>query len=177
MPKKFLKRISPTPETIKEHKYLSAFGTLLHNPNLWHFNRRAISGAIALGLFCAFIPVPWQMLIAAAGAILFHVNMPVSVATVWISNPITMPPLFYGCYLVGAWFLNTPASAFEFELSWEWLSNSLLAIWQPFLLGCFIVGSLAAMLGYVVIRLLWRLSAVRKWQRRSHRNNQSAGIN
>lgn len=167
MPKKLLKRISPDPETIKEHKYLSRFGTLLHNPNLWHFNRRAISGALALGLFCAFIPVPWQMIIAAVGAIYFHVNMPVSVATVWISNPITMPPMFYGCYLVGAWFLNTPPVPFEFELSWNWLSNSLSAIWEPFLLGCFIMGSISSMVGYVGIRLIWRFATIRKWQQRN----------
>ena len=167
MPKKLLKRISPDPDTIKEHKYLSRFGTLLHNPNLWHFNRRAISGALALGLFCAFIPVPWQMIIAAAGAIYFHVNMPVSVATVWISNPITMPPMFYGCYLVGAFFLNTPPVPFEFELSWNWLSNSLSAIWQPFLLGCFIMGSISSMVGYVGIRLIWRFATIRKWQQRN----------
>ena len=169
MPKKLLKRISPDPETLKEHKHLRAFGTLLHNPNLWHFNRRAISGAIALGLFCAFIPVPWQMIIAAAGAIFLHVNMPVSVITVWVSNPITMPPMFYFCYVVGAWFLNTPPVDFSFELSWDWITNYLGAIWQPFLLGCFIMGMLASMFGYVVTRVIWRIAAVRKWNQRRFR--------
>ena len=166
MPKKFLKKYSPSPESLKEHKHLRAFGKLLHNPNLWHFNRRAVSGAISLGLFCAFIPLPSQMIIAATISLFIHVNLPVSVATVWISNPITMPPMFYGCYLVGAWFLNTPASDFAFELSWEWLSSSLGAIWQPFLLGCFILGLISAMIGYVVTRLLWRMAAVRKWKQR-----------
>ena len=166
MPKKLLKRISPDPETLKEHKHLRAFGTLLHNPNLWHFNRRAISGAVALGLFCAFIPVPWQMIIAAAGAIFLHVNMPVSVIMVWVSNPLTMPPMFYFCYVVGAWFLNTPPVEFSFELSWDWLTNYLGAIWEPFLLGCFIMGLCASMLGYVVTRVLWRVTAVRKWNQR-----------
>lgn len=170
MPKKFLKRISPTPEELQNHKYLSAFGKLLHNPNLWHFNRRSISGATALGIFCAFIPVPFQMIIAAAIAIYIHVNMPVAVAMVWISNPLTMPPMFYFCYVVGAWFLNTPAVPFEFELSWEWLGNSLAAVWEPFLLGCFIVGVIASMVGYVSMRLLWRFAMVRKWQRRGNGN-------
>ena len=166
MPKKLLKRISPDPETLKDHKHLRAFGTLLHNPNLWHFNRRSISGAVALGLFCAFIPVPWQMIIAAAGAIFLHLNLPVSVIMVWVSNPITMPPMFYLCYVVGAWFLNTPAVDFSFELSWDWLTNYLGAIWEPFLLGCFILGTCASMLGYVVIRILWRVTTVRKWNQR-----------
>ena len=169
MPKKFLKKFSPSQDTLKEHKYLKAFGTLLHNANLWHFNRRAVSGAVALGLFCAFIPIPSQMILAAAMAIFLHVNLPVSIITVWVSNPVTMPPMFYLCYVVGAWFLNTPASNFAFELSWEWLSTSLVAIWQPFLLGCFIVGLIAAMLGYVGTRILWRMSTIRKWNQRRFR--------
>lgn len=173
MPKKFLKKYSPNPETLKKHKHLKAFGKLLHNPNLWHFNRRAVSGAISLGLFCAFIPVPSQMIIAAIISLFIHVNLPVSVATVWISNPVTMPPMFYGCYLVGAWFLNTPASDFAFELSLQWISSSLGAIWQPFLLGCFIVGLIAAMLGYVVTRILWRMAAIRKWKQRRSKAQSS----
>ena len=171
MPKKFLKRISPNPDELKNHKHLKAFGVLLHNPNLWHFNRRSISGAVALGLFCAFIPVPFQMLLAAAGAILLHVNMPVSVLMVWVSNPITMPPLFYACYLVGAWILNTPATEFVFELSWEWLGNSLVAVWQPFLLGCLVLGVICSSLGYVLMRGVWRFAAVRKWQSRNQNKN------
>ncbi|MBT8450060.1 MAG: DUF2062 domain-containing protein [Gammaproteobacteria bacterium] len=167
MPKKLLKRISPTKEDLQNHKFLRAFGKLLHNPNLWHFNKHSISGAAALGIFCAFIPVPFQMVVAAAVAIYIHVNMPVAIAMVWISNPVTMAPMFYSCYLVGAWFLNTPTSEFAFELSWSWLATSLAEIWQPFLLGCFIVGAISAILGYISMRGLWRLAMVRKWQKRA----------
>ncbi len=145
----------------------------MHNPNLWHFNRRSIAGAFALGLFCAFIPVPFQMVIAAAGAILFHVNLPVSVLMVWVSNPLTIPPIFYGCYLLGAWLLQTPPQEFYFELSWQWLSESLSTIWQPFLLGCFVAGTFFSLLGYFGMRLLWRIIMIKKWKNRSFR----AGIN
>ncbi|MGB1541119.1 MAG: DUF2062 domain-containing protein, partial [Cycloclasticus sp.] len=79
-------------------KCLKVFGPLIHNQNVWHLNRRSFAGAISVGLFIAFIPLPAQMLIAAAAAIALHVNLPVAVATVWVSNPITMPPLFYAAY-------------------------------------------------------------------------------
>ncbi len=166
MPKNFIKRISPDHQKLKEHKHLQIFGKLLHDPNLFHANRRSISGAFAVGLFCAFIPVPFQMVIAAALAILVRVNLPISIVLVWISNPITMPPMFYACYMIGAWVLQVPPSPFEFELSWQWLSNSLDAIWQPFLLGCFIAGSLSSMLGYLGMRMLWRYSLIKRWQQR-----------
>jgi len=175
MPRRFIKRISPDPAKLKEHKHLSFFGELLHNPNLWHLNRRSISGAVAVGLFCAFIPVPFQMVLAAAGAIFFHVNLPVSVVMVWLSNPITMPPMFYGCYLLGAWLLGTPTNEFSFELSWTWLSESLLHIWQPFLFGCLMAAIVSSLIGYFGMRLIWRFVMVNKWNnRRLQRLNKQA---
>jgi len=166
MPKKFIKRFMPDHETVRNHKHLRIFGTLLHSANLWHLNRRSVAGAFANGLFFAFVPVPFQMVLAAGGAILFSVNLPLSVALVWISNPITMPPMFYGTYKLGAWIMGTELEDFQFELSWEWLQTGLGAIWQPFLLGCLITGIVASVLGYVSIRVLWRWHIVREWNQR-----------
>lgn len=171
MPKKFLKRYTPDHAKLREHKHLQIFGDRLHNPNLWHMNRRSVSGAFAVGLFNAAIPVPFQMLLAAAGAILFRVNLPISVALVWVTNPLTMPPLFYIAYLVGAWVLDVPLvfSQNDFQLSWEWLGEQLLQVWEPFLLGCAILAVVGAAAGYVFIRLLWRFHVVIQWRKRRHR--------
>ncbi len=158
MPKKLIKRLMPDHHTIRNHPHLTRiFGRLLHDPGLWHLNRRSASGAFAVGLFCAFIPLPAQMIIAAALALLVRVNLPLSVALVWITNPITIPPMFYGTYQVGAWLLDTPEHHFEFQLELEWLLNETGLIWQPLLLGSLLVGTLAAALGYFTIRGLWRL--------------------
>lgn len=156
----------PDHRTIREHKYLRIFGSLLHDPNLFHLNRRSASGAFAVGLFMAFVPVPFQMVLAAAGAIVTRVNLPLAVALVWLTNPVTMPPMFYFCYRVGAWLLGTQRTPFHFELSYQWLATELAAIWQPFLLGCFVTGAVSAALGYATIRGLWRLNIVRHLQRK-----------
>ncbi|HED15301.1 MAG TPA: DUF2062 domain-containing protein [Gammaproteobacteria bacterium] len=169
MPRKFFKKMMPDHKTIREHKHLQIFGKLLHEPNLWHMNRRSVAGAFAVGLFNAFMPVPFQMLLAAGGAILFRVNLPLSVALVWITNPLTMGPMFYGTYQIGAWILNTPKHAFNFELSMNWLMNELGYIWQPFLLGCLVTAIVSSVLGYVSIRLLWRWHIVQHLKQRSKR--------
>lgn len=166
MPKKFIQRYMPDHRTIREHKHLQFFGVLLHDPNLFHFNRRSISGAFAAGLFCAWIPVPFQMLLAAGVAILFRVNLPLSVALVWVSNPLTMPPLFYFAYRLGKWILGIPEAPFHFELSYVWLTTELGAIWQPFLLGCLLMGAISGLLGSLTIRLLWRLQVIRHLKQR-----------
>ena len=166
MPKHLIKKFTPDHEIIRNHKHLRIFGDLLHDPNLWHMNRRSVAGAFAVGLFWAFIPIPMQMVIAAATAIPARVSLSISVALVWITNPITMPPIFYFTYLVGTWILGTPARTESFELSFEYLSHSMSAIWQPLYLGSLICALLAAVIGYCVMRGLWRLYVVRHIQRR-----------
>jgi len=167
MPKKFIKRFSPSPETLKAHPHLRHFGQALQNPNLWHLNRRSAAGAVAVGLFCAWIPIPFQMLLAAIVAMIFTVNLPLSVALVWVSNPITMPPLFYGAYRLGAFILQEKVVEFHFQLSFTWLAQIFETIAPSLLLGCVIMGITSAILGYGLLRLFWRFNITKKWQRRN----------
>lgn len=166
MPKKIIKRFLPDYKKIREHKHLKIFGKLIHDPNLWHLNRRSVSGAFSVGLFMAFVPVPFQMALAAAAAIPLRVNLPISVALVWITNPFTMPPIFYGCYKVGAWVLGTPIQNIEFELTLEWLMTQLDGIWAPFLLGCFLVATFSAVVSNFIIRWFWRTQVLKDWKER-----------
>lgn len=166
MARKFLKRYMPDARTVREHRHLQFFGKLLHDPNLWHMNRESVSRAFAIGLFWAFMPMPFQMIPAAALAIYFRANLPISVALVWVSNPLTMPPLFYFCYLVGTWILGAPTKAVEFQISWDWLTSELLAIWQPFLLGCVVVAATVSIAGYFGMHGFWRWHVIRNWERR-----------
>ena len=62
MPKKFLRKFLPDPHTIRDHKSLQLFGKLLHDPNLWHLNRRSVSLAFANGMFFMWVPLPFQMI-------------------------------------------------------------------------------------------------------------------
>ena len=170
MPKRFIKRYLPDHHKIRNHKHLRFFGQLLHDPNLWHLNRRSVSGAFSVGLFSAFVPVPFQMVLGAAGAILWRVNLPISVGLVWLTNPITMPPVFFFCYKLGTWILGTSLhEGITFELSFRWIMEELSTIWQPFLLGCVVMGALGAVLGNLLMRLLWRLHVLRYLQRRRAR--------
>ena len=167
MPKQFIKRITPNREVIRKQKHLRIFGELLHDANLWHINRRSSAGAFAIGLFVAFIPVPFQMVLAAGAAILFRVNLPLSVSLVWITNPLTIPPVFFFAYKVGTWFLGVPPCSESFNFTLEWFRNGgLESIWTPMLFGSLVCGTTSAILGYAVIRGLWRLHAIRQWQRR-----------
>lgn len=169
MPRKIFKRFLPTPESIRNRKSLQWLGTWLHDPNIWHLTRYSVSKAFFIGLFLAFMPIPSQMAVAALVAVLARANLAISVALVWITNPITMPPVFYLAYRVGCTVLAVPHGHFQFELSWDWLSSGLLAIWQPFLLGCLIMGLFFGLLGATLIRIIWRLHVIHQWQARRKR--------
>lgn len=170
MNKKFLQRFMPDPEKIRNHPHLKRiFGKLLHDPNLLHLNRRSVSGAFLVGLFMAFVPLPTQMFMAAAVAIVVRVNLPISVALVWLTNPITIPPMFYFAYLVGVWTLGHEVAFTEFVLSWEWLTTAGSMILAPLLVGCFICSTVSGLLGYGLIRLIWRMNVVKRWQARKDR--------
>ncbi len=167
MPKQFIKRLTLNRDAIRKHRYLRIFGVLLHDANLWHINRRSSAGAFAIGLFMAFVPLPFQMILAAGLAILFRVNLPLSVSLVLVTNPVTIPPMFYSAYVVGTWFLGVPPTMSEFEFSVDWFRDGgLESIWAPFLLGCLICGAVSSIIGYALIRWLWRFQAVRQWERR-----------
>ena len=179
MAKKFLRKFLPHPDVVTKNRWIKLLGPRLQDPSLWHINRRSFSLAVALGMFCAFIPVPFQMVIAAAGAIWIRVNVLVAVPMVWVSNPFTMGPLYYFCYRVGANLLRLEPNKFHFELSFDWLLTELARIWEPFLLGCFVVGAVSALISYLIVRILWHLHilahikerAERLHNRRRHKNN------
>jgi len=166
MPRKFLKRYLPAASEVRSRRSLRMLGELLQDPNIWHLTRRSVSTAVAVGVFVAFVPVPFQMLLAAALAVALHCNLPLAVALVWISNPFTMPPMFFFTYRVGTWLLQRPPTAWRFEFTWEWLGSQLAAVWLPLLLGSLVCGAIAAALAWALIQAIWRVHVTRLWQQR-----------
>ncbi len=169
MARRLIRRYLPPLEQIRSHPRLRFLGNRLQEPDLWHLNRRSVAKACAIGLFMAFVPMPLQMVPAAMLSIYLRANLPISVALVWITNPLTTTPVFYFCYRVGAWLLGTRPQSVEFELSLAWFSTELARVWQPFLLGCFVVATAMALAGYHGARQLWRWHVLRDWKRRHRR--------
>ncbi len=167
--KKLINRFIPNIKEIKEDKHLNLLGKFIHDPNLWHLNRYSVSTAFSTGLFAALIPVPFQMLLAACLSIIFRANIPISAALAWVSNPITTPPLLYLEYKIGAFVLGLPPQKFEIELSYEWLLDKFHTFGAPLLLGCLITAVLFAIIGNIVVRIIWRISVTSAWAKRVRR--------
>ena len=158
MPRHLFKKFAFKRHDVARQWFMTPFRHLLHDPRLWAVRRRWVVPAFALGLFIAFMPFPGHTLLAALLALALRVNIPVAAVSTWVSNPATMGPMYYFAYELGVFLLQTEEKAFGFELSFDWVTHTFVNIWQPMLLGSILLGAAAALLGYVILDLLWRSS-------------------
>ncbi|MGO2355433.1 MAG: DUF2062 domain-containing protein [Marinomonas foliarum] len=170
MPKNCLKKFIPNPEKLKQSKALNLLGSQIYEANLWHLNRKSVARAFFNGLFWAFIPMPFQMLASALLAIPLRANIPLSIALVWITNPLTMPFVFYFNYKVGSLILDRHHEK-NFHLSVEWIWDKMEHIWVPLYVGSITSGLVAGAISYAVISILWRLHVIKRWKERKLRNS------
>ncbi|WP_439101669.1 DUF2062 domain-containing protein [Congregibacter sp.] len=166
MPRNTLKSLMPSPARLRKNGTLDILGEWVYASNLWHLNRYSASMAFFVGLFLAFIPIPGQMILAALGAILLRCNLPISVGLVWITNPLTVPAIFYLAYQVGALIIDVPIKEVEFVLSIQWINEELQRVWRPLVVGCLLCGLFFGSLGYFIVNVLWRLRVARQWKKR-----------
>lgn len=177
MAKRFLKRFMPQQSKLMENRTFRFFNQWLHKADVWHFNRRYASRAMLIGMFFAFVPLPTQMIMACIGCILVRANLPLAIACVWTTNPLTMGPVFYGCYRLGAFLMNEKIALVKGSLQTDWLATHFHAIILPLLLGSMICGVIFAALGYTLVDVLWRWHTVKRWHRRQIRQRKRTDPN
>lgn len=167
MAKKIVKKYMPDPEKVRNMKGLGFFAKWLGNPAIWHIHRHSTANAFASGLFWMAIPIPSQMVAATFTAVYIRANLPISIALVWISNPLTMAPIFYFNYVIGTLILGEDAEeSLGFEMSWDWILNTLGELWLPLYLGSLVVGVVLGAIGYFGIHLFWRFHVIDNWKKR-----------
>ena len=174
MPRRLIRRYLPDPAELRKHRALRPLGKLLQNPEIWHLHRRSASGACFIGFFVAFLPVPGQMLVAGIAAVLARCNLPIAVALVWVTNPITMPPVFFFAYKLGALLLGHEPQVAHIDLTVAGLAAQLGEIWQPLLLGSLVCGWVSGVSAFVIMRLVWRFHVVRRWRERRESRRAAA---
>jgi len=171
-PKEFFKRYQPAKHKLSGNRFVSFLGHRLHDPSLWHINRRSASWAVATGLFIAFIPLPLHTPLAAVSAVALRVNLPVLVLASWATNPITVVPFSVIAYKIGVWLLGLPALNADFDPTIDWVTKTLVQSWAPFSLGCLLLGAASAVVGYFSVQCLWRLHLLRRLKARRNQRRK-----
>lgn len=178
MQNNFFKKLLPSHDAVRQNRWMRVFGAYLQHHNLWHLHRRSVSGGVAIGMFCGLIPGPLQMIGAALLAVLFRVNLPVSLFTTLYTNPFTIVPLYIAAYELGALVTGqshavTAASFVLPEMAWDnWFSAIIVwagAMGKPFAIGLPLLAVLLSLLGYVFVRVGWRLWVIWQWRKRGRK--------
>lgn len=153
----WLQKYLPDRSKLKQSRVLSILGEIIFEPNLWHMNRYSVSHGVLVGSICCFLPMPFQMFPCAILCAHRKCNIPIAIAIVWISNPLTMAPMMYFSYRIGAWLTGSGADLGNMEMSFQWLGLRLAEIWQPLILGCLICGLTMGLTGFMLVRIYWRV--------------------
>lgn len=164
---------------IRSRPWLVALTNPLFNRELWHPCRYTVAGGLSIGLFCAMLPVPFQMLLSAIGCMRARVNIPVAMGACWITNPFTHPPLILLQLSLGHWvrqYVNIPLP-FDKPAHIHFLDLNITGNPADFFVGCLCSAVLLSLIAYPVIYGISaflpnrgkRLKAIK--HRREHRSN------
>jgi len=139
----------------KRSAFLNKYFPKFKDRVYWAGDRTSFARAGFIGSFCMMLPIPFQMVLGSVLAYYLRANIPLATALAWITNPLTMWPIWYGGYLFGTWILGTPdlfeASADITIGSQLWFDEVFPLIWKPFYIGNMILGTLIGMIMYTSI--------------------------
>lgn len=137
-------------------------------------SHHAVAWGVAIGMIVAFSPtIGLQMFIAAGIAHLFGASKPAAVVPVWITNPVTIPPIYAFTYYLGTFLYDGPSASDVYAMLVD-IAKSLgtLQVYEvldqattffhigwdiyiPMCIGGLIVGIIAAAISYPVT--LWSM--------------------
>lgn len=185
MLRKYLRRVLPSHDTIRNNRYISRFGTRLQHHNLWHLHRRSVAGGVAVGLFSGLIPGsnPVQFTAGALIALALKVNLPIAVLVTLYSNPFTIVPLYYLAFKLGQLVLfrgNSELPSLPAEFSGSALLSHLpealawvLSVGKPLLIGIPLLASILAAIGYFLTDWAWRVGVCYQWRMRQRKRRRA----
>ncbi len=150
-----LRALAPSREQIEANPWLRRLAPWLADPKLWCWSRRGVAMGMAIGLFIGFLIPIAQILLAAAAAVVLRANVPIAAAGTFVTNPRTVPPIYYAAYRLGAWATGTSATA---AVSWAdpvSVLESLGSIGVPLFAGLAITACISAAASYLLISRVW----------------------
>ena len=170
-----LERFLPTRDAITQSRLLRWLGPRIHDPLLWHVNRRSVARGVAMGVFFGLMIPIAQIPAAAIASLMLRGNLWIAAVSTLVSNPLTYGPLYYFAYRLGAGVIGTrtPADLTADDVerpmrmidslaqAWTWITG----IGQPLLLGMLIMAVTGAFIAYWGTQLVWRMRVTAKWRR------------
>ena len=177
---KRVKKYLPAADKVSQHKMLRWLGPTLTQPSLWHINRRSIAMGLAIGVFWGFLIPVAQIVFAAIMAVFLRANLPMTMGSTLVTNPVTFAPVYFLAYQFGDFLLGRSGPDVTEEMlsaqmsqisvtSMGWMER-IGDIAAPLFTGLAIFATVGAILGYITVSLLWRLAVVLRYRKRQRRS-------
>ncbi len=166
--KKFLR---PLPRRSNVHRYpvLKWFADTAYKKSfLWSFKGTAIQSALFWGVWISMLPIVGvQMIVVFFVSLIVRANLPLIVALQWISNPLTMGPIYFADYKIGMTLLKLVGIDYPenrlLSPQYDWAEFSykellrLLDTFPPMLLGGSVIGVFLGVLSVFLYKILSKL--------------------
>ena len=118
--------------------------------------RKMVSRGVSIGLFIAMIPMPFQMLAVLLAIPFLRFNVPVALVMCWVTNPFSMPFIYYIEYITGSYFLGIEVQ--NVEMTIQWFQSNLSNIIYPLYLGAIFYSIVISGFAYYLLIHLWKKS-------------------
>ncbi|RZG80107.1 DUF2062 domain-containing protein [Acinetobacter sp. WCHAc060033] len=178
MAKHFFQSWLPSPERVKKLKFMKIFGNKALSPMLWYVNRKSISKAMFIGTFWGILPIPFHTVLIVFTILIFEANLPIGLLLSWIMNPLTIVPILFLAFWIGSkiyhvHMINKDMLIGVFHQIINWIKNFGhghidLSLAKILATGLLIEALVFAALLFIITRIYWRWSVVKKWNNRNN---------
>ena len=154
-----VRRQAPGKDQLLASPWMAPVRPHLQDDRLWHLERQSVARGVAAGLFMGLLMPVAQIVFAVAASVLVRGNVPVSAACTLVTNPLTVPPIYYAAYQIGEQVLPE-----AMDLTWlmtdatNWLGQGLnwaVTHGTPLMTGLLMLATASAIVGFAGVHLLW----------------------
>ncbi len=153
--RKWMMKSLPQRDALSAHPWLKPVATRLLHPQLWRVQHEAVARGVAVGTFWAFVIPFAQIVVAAAHCTWWRANIPAAAVMTMVTNPLTIGFWLWLAYQTGALVLGAPIDAVDPAAVGA--SSWFAEFGWPTVLGMGMFATGGAALGYLAVKLVWRL--------------------
>ena len=168
----WLRHLEPRVLDTLDKPWLPAMRPWLDRHDVLSFNREPLARGVAIGMLCGLIPGPLQVLGSLGMCAWLRGNAIAAALTTTYTNPLTIVPLYWAAFHVGAFFLPgqhhmPPFEAPDGDMG-VWmvaLSDWVTALGWPLLVGLPVMGLMFAANAYALMQILFLTPVIRRARR------------
>jgi len=168
----WLRHLEPRVLDSLNNPWLRGMRPWLDRHDVFSFTREPLARGVAFGMLCGLIPGPLQVLGSLGMCAWLRGNAIAAALTTAYTNPLTIVPLYWLAFQIGAFLLPGQHDMPPFEVPHgdfsQWasgLAEWMTALGWPLLLGLPVLATLLAAIAYVLVQMFFLMPVIRRARR------------